>query len=116
MEDCSVKANEDLQLGWSATSDVALALYPIVVFRNLKVSRKIKVSMFLLLGGGILWAPFFWAWNVSYPLNRDICHHRAGVSSAIKTANIRLIVVSDDATCKLGLLFRPWLASVHDAY
>lgn len=54
MEDCSVKAYEDLQLGWSATSDVALALYPIVVFRNLKVSRKIKVSMFLLLGGGIL--------------------------------------------------------------
>lgn len=54
MEDHSIKANENSRLGWSATSDVALALYPIVVFRNLKVSRKIKVSMFLLLGGGIL--------------------------------------------------------------
>ena len=46
-----------LETGWSATSDVALAIYPLIVFRNLKVSRRVKLSLFALMSGGVLSVP-----------------------------------------------------------
>lgn len=45
-----------MAIGWAALSDILLAIYPIFVFRKLKVSRKVKAAMFVLLGGGVLWA------------------------------------------------------------
>lgn len=41
-------------IGWAALSDILLAVYPIFVFRKLRVSRKVKVAMLGLLGGGVL--------------------------------------------------------------
>lgn len=41
-------------VGWAAASDIALALYPLIVYRNLNVSLKVRVAMYILFGGGIL--------------------------------------------------------------
>lgn len=40
--------------GWAAASDFALAIYPLIIFRNLKVSVHVRIAMTVLFGGGIL--------------------------------------------------------------
>ena len=40
--------------GWAAASDFALAIYPLIVFRHLKISLKVRLAMIVLFGGGIL--------------------------------------------------------------
>ncbi|KXL44959.1 hypothetical protein M433DRAFT_67749, partial [Acidomyces richmondensis BFW] len=42
------------QGSWSAASDLVLAIYPITVFWNLKVSWKRKFGLCALMGGGVL--------------------------------------------------------------
>ena len=42
------------QGSWAAASDLALALYPVLVFWKLKISTKIKIGLCLLMGGGIV--------------------------------------------------------------
>lgn len=40
--------------GWAAASDFALAIYPLIVFRNLKISLQVRLAMIVLFGGGVL--------------------------------------------------------------
>ena len=46
-----------MRIGWAAASDIALAVYPIFAFGNLRMSWKVKTGIFLLLGGGVLSVP-----------------------------------------------------------
>lgn len=54
MHKIKMRADMMTNVGWAALSDILLAVYPIFVFRKLKVSRKVKAAMFVLLGGGVL--------------------------------------------------------------
>lgn len=73
----------NLQADWATSGsayssflDFVLALFPVMIVWNLKLSRSKKVALSVLLGFGIL----------------------SGISAAIKTANIRDLAIRSDAS------------------
>ncbi|KAG8532526.1 uncharacterized protein KY384_002403 [Bacidia gigantensis] len=62
------------QGSWAAVSDVVLALYPVIVFWNLKISLRMKIGLCLLMAGGLV----------------------AAVGGVMKTINIKFIEAQDD--------------------
>lgn len=52
--------------GWAAASDLALAIYPVIVFWNLKISIKIKIGLCLLMAGGFMYVFFLAAVSSVY--------------------------------------------------
>ena len=41
-------------IAWAATSDVVLAIVPVYVFWDLRISAKLKIGLCFLMAGGIL--------------------------------------------------------------
>lgn len=54
IENSTVAFYTDKALGWLAFTDVALALLPITIIRNLQLSIKKKLGLCALMGLGIL--------------------------------------------------------------
>ncbi|KAL8727833.1 MAG: hypothetical protein Q9181_005565 [Wetmoreana brouardii] len=70
------------QGSWAAASDLALAVYPILVFWNLKISKRVKIGLCLLMAGGLV----------------------AAAAGIVKTIYIKLISVGDDPTYAISAL------------
>ena len=58
-------------------SDVILAIYPVLFFWNLKISKKIKIGLCFLMAGGLI----------------------AAAAGVVKTIDLKLIAVEHDITC-----------------
>ncbi|KAL8870791.1 MAG: hypothetical protein Q9174_003244 [Haloplaca sp. 1 TL-2023] len=70
------------QGSWAAASDLALAVYPVLVFWNLKIGTKTKIGLCLLMAGGLV----------------------AAAAGAIKTVYIKLITAEEDPTYAISTL------------
>lgn len=44
----------DFIIAWASASDVCLAIYPVLVFWNLKISSRVKIGLCLLMAGGLV--------------------------------------------------------------
>ena len=75
--------------GWAAASDVVLALYPVIVFWNLKISLRMKIGLCLLMAGGLV----------------------AAVGGVMKTINIKFIEAQKDKNCTSRHISQPHLSS-----
>ncbi|KAL8705631.1 MAG: hypothetical protein Q9201_001268 [Fulgogasparrea decipioides] len=70
------------QGSWAAASDLALAVYPVIVFWNLKISTRVKIGLCLLMAGGLV----------------------AAAAGIVKTIYIKLISVGEDPTYAISTL------------
>lgn len=68
---------DSMLAGWAALSDIILAIYPVIVFWNLKISLRIKAGLCLLMAGGLV----------------------AAAAGIVKTVNLKFISASHDITC-----------------
>lgn len=93
--DCSnlVRTNRIgyFQGAWATASDVVLAIYPILVFWNLKISNKIKIGLCFLMAGGLI----------------------AAAAGVTKTVYLKLISVSTDITSPFSHHHVPLLSRSH---
>ncbi|KAK0513982.1 hypothetical protein JMJ35_003704 [Cladonia borealis] len=59
----------DNQSSWAAFSDFVLAIYPVLLLRNVKISTRAKIGLSLLMAGGVLNTTYalsylvIWAWT-----------------------------------------------------
>ncbi|KAL9585096.1 MAG: hypothetical protein Q9212_001722 [Teloschistes hypoglaucus] len=70
------------QGSWAAASDLALAVYPVVVFWSLKIGMRVKIGLCFLMAGGFV----------------------AAAAGIVKTVYIKLISVEADPTYAISTL------------
>ncbi|KAL8667910.1 MAG: hypothetical protein Q9202_000375 [Teloschistes flavicans] len=70
------------QGSWAAASDLALAVYPVVVFWSLKIGMRVKIGLCFLMAGGFV----------------------AAAAGIVKTVYIKLISVESDPTYSISTL------------
>lgn len=51
---CEEQSNTDYDLGFGSVLDLALALYPVIIFWNLQLQMHVKIGLMVLCGFGVV--------------------------------------------------------------
>ena len=83
-------------VGYGAAMDLALSIYPMVVFWSLQLKLHVKIGLCTLFGFGLMWAA---------PTTRIasyLIQNRASACAAVKTQKLSLVTKTEDITYQIA--------------